>query len=438
MLALGGGALSSERVREALAATWWSGSTSTPTRPGRARRRRRARSATATLRAPATPSASRSTPRSPTRSCRRVARRRDRTVLRALDDAPAGARLLWATSASGDYPVFIGAGLLGEPASGRATVDRVGASSSPTATPGALVRRPPRAARRPRRDHARRAVTRRSPTPRSCGPSWPAAGMTRADLVVALGGGVVGDLAGFCAATYQRGVRVVQVPTTLVAQVDSAYGGKTGVDLPEAKNYVGAYHQPAAVLADPDALRDAAGGGARGRLRRGGQDRADRRRRAVGARARRAPSPDRPEVDRRLRAHQAAHRRPRRARRRRCARCSTSATPSATRSRPPPATPPTATARRSALGLLAALRLSGTDDLRDEVRRAARAPAGCRRRSRGVDPDAVVDGDRARQEAPGGGAGPVRAAVARPATSAPGQRGGAARAASRAVRELAR
>ena len=71
--------------------------------------------------------------------------------------------------------------------------------------------------------------------------------MTRADLVVALGGGVVGDLAGFCAATYQRGVRVVQVPTTLVAQVDSAYGGKTGVDLPEAKNYVGAYHQPAAV-----------------------------------------------------------------------------------------------------------------------------------------------------------------------------------------------
>ncbi len=81
------------------------------------------------------------------------------------------------------------------------------------------------------------------------------AGMTRADHLVALGGGVVGDLAGFCAATYQRGVPVVQVPTTLVAQVDSAYGGKTGVDLPEAKNYVGAYHQPAAVLVDPDTLR---------------------------------------------------------------------------------------------------------------------------------------------------------------------------------------
>ena len=76
------------------------------------------------------------------------------------------------------------------------------------------------------------------------------AGMTRDDVVVALGGGVVGDLAGFCAATYQRGVRYVQVPTTLVAQVDSAYGGKTGVDLAEAKNYVGAFHQPSAVIAD--------------------------------------------------------------------------------------------------------------------------------------------------------------------------------------------
>ena len=76
------------------------------------------------------------------------------------------------------------------------------------------------------------------------------AGMTRQDVVVALGGGVVGDLAGFCAATYQRGDSLVQVPTTLVAQVDSAYGGKTAVDLAEAKNYVGAFHQPAAVITD--------------------------------------------------------------------------------------------------------------------------------------------------------------------------------------------
>jgi shikimate kinase / 3-dehydroquinate synthase len=80
------------------------------------------------------------------------------------------------------------------------------------------------------------------------------AGARRDDAVLAFGGGVVGDLAGFCAATYQRGVPLVQAPTTLVAQVDSAYGGKTGVDLPGAKNYVGAYHQPIAVLADPSVL----------------------------------------------------------------------------------------------------------------------------------------------------------------------------------------
>jgi shikimate kinase/3-dehydroquinate synthase len=81
-----------------------------------------------------------------------------------------------------------------------------------------------------------------------------AAGMDHDDHVAALGGGVVGDVAGFCAAIYQRGVRVVQVPTTLVAQVDSAYGGKTGVDLPEGKNYAGAYHQPSAVLVDPSTM----------------------------------------------------------------------------------------------------------------------------------------------------------------------------------------
>src|SRR5207249_9056914 len=62
------------------------------------------------------------------------------------------------------------------------------------------------------------------------------AGIGHEDVVAAVGGGVVGDLGGFCAAVYQRGIRHVQVPTTLVAQVDSAYGGKTGVDLPEGKN----------------------------------------------------------------------------------------------------------------------------------------------------------------------------------------------------------
>jgi 3-dehydroquinate synthase len=77
----------------------------------------------------------------------------------------------------------------------------------------------------------------------------------RRALLVAMGGGVVGDVAGFAAATYLRGVRIVHVPTTLVAQVDSAIGGKTGVDLPEGKNLVGAFHQPAMVVADPMTLR---------------------------------------------------------------------------------------------------------------------------------------------------------------------------------------
>jgi 3-dehydroquinate synthase len=79
-------------------------------------------------------------------------------------------------------------------------------------------------------------------------------GLLRGDAVVALGGGVVGDTAGFAAAVYHRGVDVVQVPTTLLAMVDSAIGGKTGVNLPEGKNLVGAFHQPLAVLADPGAL----------------------------------------------------------------------------------------------------------------------------------------------------------------------------------------
>ena len=73
----------------------------------------------------------------------------------------------------------------------------------------------------------------------------------RASCIVALGGGVVGDTAGFAAATYLRGVPVVQVPTTLLAQIDSAIGGKTGVNHPLGKNLIGAYHQPLAVLVDP-------------------------------------------------------------------------------------------------------------------------------------------------------------------------------------------
>jgi len=81
-----------------------------------------------------------------------------------------------------------------------------------------------------------------------------AARMNRDCAVLALGGGVVGDIAGFAAACYQRGVDFVQLPTTLLAQVDSSVGGKTGVDHPGGKNLVGAFHQPVAVVADTDTL----------------------------------------------------------------------------------------------------------------------------------------------------------------------------------------
>jgi 3-dehydroquinate synthase len=79
--------------------------------------------------------------------------------------------------------------------------------------------------------------------------------ISRSGIVIAIGGGVVGDLAGFVAATYLRGIAFVQVPTTLLAMVDSSVGGKTGVNLPEGKNLVGAFHQPKLVVADLDTLK---------------------------------------------------------------------------------------------------------------------------------------------------------------------------------------
>jgi shikimate kinase/3-dehydroquinate synthase len=168
-------------------------------------------------------------------------------ALPALQAIPDGHRLLWATAASGDYPVWIGPIEAAPWPAGRRIVvsDETVASLHGARVPDAAgsIEIPPG------EEHKTLQTAERV---------WHALvaqGITRADHLVALGGGVVGDLAGFCAATYQRGIGVVQVPTTLVAQVDSAYGGKTGVDLPEAKNYVGAYHQPLAVLTDPALLQ---------------------------------------------------------------------------------------------------------------------------------------------------------------------------------------
>ncbi len=168
-----------------------------------------------------------------------------RAAARAMRGLAPGTRMLWAISASGAYPVYVGGGAWPE-LEGRSLVvsdsnvhaqygERLGQHEAIIVAPG-----------------------EQSKTLETAERVWTAmadGGYTRADTVVALGGGVVGDLAGFVAATYQRGMDVVHVPTTVVAQVDSAYGGKTGVDLPAAKNYVGAYHQPRSVHVDPAVLQ---------------------------------------------------------------------------------------------------------------------------------------------------------------------------------------
>jgi shikimate kinase/3-dehydroquinate synthase len=164
--------------------------------------------------------------------------RRAMPAVRAL---PPGAKLAWAHTASGEYPVYVGEGVRAlHPLEGRGVVvsdEHVAALHGPA---DVVVPAGEQAKTLAEAERVLRELV--------------AAGLDHDGHVVALGGGVVGDLAGFCAAIYQRGVPVVQVPTTLVAQVDSSLGGKTGVDLPEGKNYAGAYHLPAAVLADPSVL----------------------------------------------------------------------------------------------------------------------------------------------------------------------------------------
>jgi shikimate kinase / 3-dehydroquinate synthase len=177
----------------------------------------------------------------------RDAVRRALPALRALGSAPERTRLVWASAASGEYPVFLGRGLIEagffHPSDGRRLVvtDENVARALPFEGDERIVIMP---GEEHKSIHAAEFVLR----------ALAEAGAERGDIVVAVGGGVVGDLAGFCAAIYQRGMRHVQVPTSLVAQVDSAYGGKTGVDLPEGKNYAGVFHQPSAVICDPAAL----------------------------------------------------------------------------------------------------------------------------------------------------------------------------------------
>jgi 3-dehydroquinate synthetase/shikimate kinase len=173
--------------------------------------------------------------------------------IQALAELPPGTKLLWAASASGEYPVFVGDGLLDAlreaawwPLEGRRFC-----ISDTSVAPLYADRIEPLAARiKVEPGEGSKSIETMEWVLEQLADE----GMTREDHVVALGGGVVGDLAGFCAHIYQRGVPVVHAPTSLVAQVDSAYGGKTGVDTDFGKNYAGAYHQPAAVLTDTATL----------------------------------------------------------------------------------------------------------------------------------------------------------------------------------------
>ena len=176
--------------------------------------------------------------------------------LEILRAAP-GVRMDWARTSTGDYPALVGPGATH-------LIDRVGPAQRPGVRLFGLADRDAFAAvpeLMPNIDGKEPIGVQGGEEAKSLGAAGglladlARAGVRREDALLAFGGGVAGDIVGFCAAVYQRGVPVVQVPTTLVAQVDSAYGGKTGVDLPAGKNYVGAFHQPAAVLTDPAALR---------------------------------------------------------------------------------------------------------------------------------------------------------------------------------------
>jgi 3-dehydroquinate synthase len=160
------------------------------------------------------------------------------------------------------YDVLIGPGLLSE--AGRLTAARLGAQKCAVVTDENVARRhlpALEAALEQEGLFAGAIVLKPGEATKSFSELAPLCehllelGIERGDLIVAFGGGVIGDLAGFAAAILRRGVRFVQIPTTLLAQVDSSVGGKTGIDTPQGKNLIGAFHQPSLVIADTDTLR---------------------------------------------------------------------------------------------------------------------------------------------------------------------------------------
>lgn len=262
VVSLGGGAVESPRVREALGGCFtiwcrideelaWERASRDGARP--LAREREAFAARYAARAPIYGALARAVLDS-------GGERTARAAARWIDSIAGieGSRFAWATARSGSYPVLVAKGattaiqVVSSPANGSAAasgrwfgiVDKtafehhgqtLNGISGWVHVDGGEASKTLTEAERVLRELARQ-------------------GVRRDDGIVAFGGGVIGDLAGFCAATYQRGIPVIQVPTTLVAQVDSAYGGKTGVDLPEAKNYAGVYHMPTAVITDPGYL----------------------------------------------------------------------------------------------------------------------------------------------------------------------------------------
>ena len=172
--------------------------------------------------------------------------------------------------------------------------------------------------------------TRRSARSRRSTRGFAAFGLTRGDVVIAVGGGMVTDVAGFAAASWHRGVPVVHVATTLLGMVDAAIGGKTGVNLPEGKNLVGAFWQPVGVICDLDALATLPE-----RERRSGDGEMAKYHFLTGDDL---DAMDLDDAGRPLRRDQGRGRRRRRARGRAAGRCSTTGTRSPTPWRSPPAT----------------------------------------------------------------------------------------------------